>query len=64
MAERWETLIQSGLKDMSYLNDPFNTDDYEWGDARMGTAVIDSLVDDVAVLVTTAPDTLSSPEIG
>ena len=55
---RWEEIIVSDIEDMGYVT-PFNSDDHEWGDAHVGTVVLDSLVDDVAILMTTAPDTLS-----
>ena len=58
VAARWESIILNDIEDMDYTV-PFNSDEEEWGDARVGTVVIDSLVDDVAILVTTALDTFS-----
>ena len=58
-AAQWEAIIQSGLKESDFTVIPFRTDEHDWGDARMGSVVIDSLVDDLVVLVTTSPDTIS-----
>ena len=59
-ARTWETIITGDISDSeSYQYTPFNsaeelTDD-DWGTARKGKVVIDYVIDDVAILVTTDP---------
>ena len=55
-AERWESVFTGGIPDFDYSSLPYDTErDFEWGTARSGRVVIDRVVDDVAVMVTTDP---------
>ncbi len=55
-AQRWESIVVEGIPDVDYSPVPFDTErDFEWGTARSGRVVIDNVVDDVAVMITTDP---------
>ena len=55
-AKRWESVIVGDIPDEEFASVPFDTErDFEWGTARTGSVVIDYVVDDVAVLITTDP---------
>lgn len=56
VARRWESIIVEGIEDMDYSEIPFDSDkDHDWGKARGSRIVIDSMVDDLLVFVTTHP---------
>ena len=55
-AKRWESVFTGGIPDYDYAPIPYDTErDFEWGTARSGSVVIDYVVDDVAVMITTDP---------
>ena len=57
--KRWEVVIVGDILDSDYTTFTFDTDregDYDWGTARGGRILIDRVVDDVAVIVTSDPE--------
>ena len=59
VAQRWEAVIVGDIPDSDYTTFTFDTDregDYDWGTARGGRILIDRVIDDVAVIVTSDPE--------
>lgn len=59
VAQRWEAVIVGDIPDSDYTQITFDTareGDYDWGTARGGRILIDRVIDDVAIIVTSDPE--------
>ena len=59
VAKRWEAVIVGDIPDSDYTQITFDTareGDYDWGTARGGRILIDRVIDDVAIIVTSDPE--------